>query len=244
MVTIEENTREALKSRPSQKLNAQQEHNGYRRYHPETNPTPDIAPYPPRFHVEVKKRRLAQLILKRVVFSGPAVYQVFSEPIRDLAPRKQLCVSSSAAPLSIPASYRSTTIRTVDFSPILTTLRDVLMLFPVSTKRAEFLYRAPATLAKLGTKIASACGSMSQRLCIPHAKCSPDDHNRGDQRIAHTHRRLIGNTKEISYSHHVHGVIPSHDEAQRADDVDDAEGNEDSRSNSSFRIFPMMLPIP
>ena len=73
----------------------------YRRYHIETSPAPDIAPYPSRFRVKVKKHRLAQLLLKElihyrgdmeVVSSRPCVYGVFSGPVGGFAPRERLCV--------------------------------------------------------------------------------------------------------------------------------------------------------
>ena len=74
---------------------------GYHRYHIETAPAPDIAPFPSRFRVEVKRHRLALLILKEalhyrgnkeVIASRPCVYGVFSGPVGGFAPREQLCV--------------------------------------------------------------------------------------------------------------------------------------------------------
>lgn len=75
--------------------------NGYRRYHIETSPAPELLPHPPRFRVIVKKHRLIGLLLKElveyrgnlpVVLSRPCVYGVFSGPIGGLAPREHLCV--------------------------------------------------------------------------------------------------------------------------------------------------------
>lgn len=74
---------------------------GYQRYHIETKHTADIVPLPPRFRVQVKKRRLALLLFKelihyrgnlKVVASRPCVYGVFSGPVGGFAPREKLCV--------------------------------------------------------------------------------------------------------------------------------------------------------
>ncbi|MGH7538539.1 MAG: glutamate synthase-related protein [Gemmatimonadales bacterium] len=74
---------------------------GYHRYHIETEPAADVAPFPSRFHVAVKRHRLAGLILKEilhyrgrkdVIMSRPCVYGVFSGPVGGFAPREHLCV--------------------------------------------------------------------------------------------------------------------------------------------------------
>lgn len=74
---------------------------GYRRYHIETDPAPDLTAYPSRFRVKVTKHRLALLILrellhyrgnKEVILSRPCVYGVFSGPVGGFAPRERLCV--------------------------------------------------------------------------------------------------------------------------------------------------------
>ncbi len=73
----------------------------YHRYHIETQDAPEIAAWPPRFQVKVKKHRLAWLLLKEIVHhrgdkavvtSRPCVYGVFSGPIGGFAPRPHLCV--------------------------------------------------------------------------------------------------------------------------------------------------------
>ncbi len=73
---------------------------GYRRYHIGTE-TAAEAPYPAHFRVEVKRHRLAWLILreilhyrgkKSVILSRPCVYGVFSGPVGGFAPREHLCV--------------------------------------------------------------------------------------------------------------------------------------------------------
>lgn len=73
----------------------------YHRYHIETRSSEDIVPHPSRFRVQVKKHKLAQLLLtelihyrgnREVVLSRPCVYGVFSGPIGGFAPRDHLCV--------------------------------------------------------------------------------------------------------------------------------------------------------
>ena len=73
----------------------------YHRYHIETRDAPDIAAWPPRFQVKVKKHRLAWLLLRElfhyrgdraVILSRPCVYGVFSGPVGGFAPREQYCV--------------------------------------------------------------------------------------------------------------------------------------------------------
>jgi hypothetical protein len=73
----------------------------YHRYHIETQPTADVAPYPNRFRVKVGKVGLAQHLLReivherfnrRVITSRPCMYGVFSGPIGGFAPRPKVCV--------------------------------------------------------------------------------------------------------------------------------------------------------
>ena len=73
----------------------------YRRYHLPTSPTPEIAPFPNRTRVKVKKRGLATHLLKELVhyrrnpqvaLSRPCVYGVFSGPVGGFAPRSNSCV--------------------------------------------------------------------------------------------------------------------------------------------------------
>jgi hypothetical protein len=73
----------------------------YHRYHLETKPALDIAPYPNRFRVEVKRHRLALLLIKEIIHhrgnmsvitSRPCMYGVFSGPIGGFAPRPHHCV--------------------------------------------------------------------------------------------------------------------------------------------------------
>jgi hypothetical protein len=73
----------------------------YQRYHLQTSPAPEIAPFPNRTGVKVKKRGLAMHLLKdliryrgsrEVVLSRPCVYGVFSGPLGGFAPRNDKCV--------------------------------------------------------------------------------------------------------------------------------------------------------
>ncbi len=75
--------------------------NGYHRYHILTRPAPDVAPWPPRFHVRVNRLGLARLLLRefvhyrgdmKVVLSRPCLYGVFFGPVGGFAPREQFCV--------------------------------------------------------------------------------------------------------------------------------------------------------
>jgi hypothetical protein len=87
----------------------------YRRYRIETKAAPDIIPLPSRFRVEVKKRRLALLLLKEalhyrgnitVVLSRPCVYGVFSGPVGGFAPRERLCVGCLRCMIEYPDVVR------------------------------------------------------------------------------------------------------------------------------------------
>jgi len=73
----------------------------YVRYHISPQSAPDIAPHPNRFRVEVKRTRLAALLLKdlyyyhanlAVVSSRPCVYGTFSGPVGGFAARPAFCV--------------------------------------------------------------------------------------------------------------------------------------------------------
>lgn len=73
----------------------------YRRYHIQTQPAPEITPWPSKFKVHVRKMGLAKLLVKEmiqymgdwsVVLSRPCVYGVFSGPAGGFAPREELCV--------------------------------------------------------------------------------------------------------------------------------------------------------
>ncbi len=73
----------------------------YQRYHIETEPAPDIEPWPSRFQVKVNRPQLALFLLKElvhfrgdrdVIFSRPCTFGVFSGPIGGFAPRPELCV--------------------------------------------------------------------------------------------------------------------------------------------------------
>ena len=74
---------------------------GYKRYHIETKPAPDIENSPSRFNVHVGRLGLLKLIVsemihyrgnKDVITSRPCVYGVFSGPVGGFAPREHLCV--------------------------------------------------------------------------------------------------------------------------------------------------------
>ena len=74
----------------------------YQRYHLPTSLTPEIAPFPNRTRVKVKKPGLAVHLLKELIryrgnrevaLSRPCVYGVFSGPVGGFAPRDQSCVA-------------------------------------------------------------------------------------------------------------------------------------------------------
>jgi len=76
-------------------------HETYKRYTIDVKAAPDLTPLPSRFHVKVKKHRLALMLLQelfryrgnlKVVLSRPCVYGVFSGPVGGFAPREHLCV--------------------------------------------------------------------------------------------------------------------------------------------------------
>ena len=73
----------------------------YKRYHIKTEATPNIAPWPNRFLVDVNRFQLAKYMLGEVfhqrgdikaITSRPCMYGTFSGPIGGFAPRPQHCV--------------------------------------------------------------------------------------------------------------------------------------------------------
>jgi hypothetical protein len=75
--------------------------NGFKRYHIKTDTTPNIAPWPNRFLVDVNKFQLAKYMIGEVfhqrgdlkaITSRPCMYGTFSGPIGGFAPRPQHCV--------------------------------------------------------------------------------------------------------------------------------------------------------
>ena len=77
------------------------ENNNYQRYHIETKTATDIAPWPNRFRVRVKKHRLILFLIeeilrhrtkRKVIFSRPCIYEVYGRPVGGLAPRGHMCV--------------------------------------------------------------------------------------------------------------------------------------------------------
>jgi len=85
--------------------------NTYVRYHISSQSAPNIAPHPNRFHVDVRRRRLAALLLSElyyyranlnVVTSRPCVYGTFSGPIGGFAPRPQHCVGCLRCTVEYP----------------------------------------------------------------------------------------------------------------------------------------------
>jgi hypothetical protein len=74
----------------------------YQRYHIDTQPAPDLVPWPNQFRVEVNRFYLAKLLLSEIIHqrgdvkaitSRPCVYGTFSGPIGGFAPRPQHCVA-------------------------------------------------------------------------------------------------------------------------------------------------------
>ncbi len=83
----------------------------FHRYHIETRTTPNIAPFPSRFRVKVKKHGLIGMLLKelieykgnfQVALSRPCVYGVFSRSVGGLAPREELCVGCLRCTVQYP----------------------------------------------------------------------------------------------------------------------------------------------
>jgi hypothetical protein len=83
----------------------------YVRYHISSQPAPNIAPHPNRFRVEVRRRRLAALLLKElyhyranlaVVTSRPCVYGTFSGPVGGFAARPAYCVGCLRCTVEYP----------------------------------------------------------------------------------------------------------------------------------------------
>jgi glutamate synthase domain-containing protein 2 len=87
----------------------------YRRYHIETKPAPEIAPYPARFRVRVAKHKLLGMVLReildprtptRVALSRPCVYGVFGRPVGGLAPIHAKCVGCLRCTTQYPEMVR------------------------------------------------------------------------------------------------------------------------------------------
>jgi len=83
----------------------------FHRYHIETRTTPNIAPFPSRFRVKVKKHGLIGMLLKelieykgnfQVALSRPCVYGVFARSVGGLAPREELCVGCLRCTVQYP----------------------------------------------------------------------------------------------------------------------------------------------
>jgi Conserved region in glutamate synthase len=83
----------------------------YRRYQIGTEPAPDAVRLPPRFRVQVNKRRLIGLILRELVhtrgdlpvaLSRPCVYGVFAGPVGGLAPIEERCVGCLRCTVQYP----------------------------------------------------------------------------------------------------------------------------------------------
>jgi hypothetical protein len=83
----------------------------YHRYHIQTSPAPEIAPFPNRTRVKVKKYGLAMHLLKELIrqrgnrevaLSRPCVYGVFSGPVGGFAPRSYACVGCLRCMIEYP----------------------------------------------------------------------------------------------------------------------------------------------
>jgi hypothetical protein len=83
----------------------------YQRYHLPTSPAPEIAPFPNRTRVKVKKHGLAMHLLKELVryrgnrevaLSQPCIYGVFSGPVGGFAPRGHSCVGCLRCTIQYP----------------------------------------------------------------------------------------------------------------------------------------------
>ncbi len=83
----------------------------YRRYHLQTTPAPEIAPFPNRTRVKVKRSGLAVHLIKELVryrrnpqvaLSRPCVYGVFSGPVGGFAPRSDSCVGCLRCTIEYP----------------------------------------------------------------------------------------------------------------------------------------------
>jgi len=96
-----------LKSRPAHHWDDYM----YQRYHVETSPALEIAPFPNRTRVKVKKHGLATHLLtelvryrgnREVALSRPCVYGVFSGPVGGFAPRNYCCVGCLRCTIEYP----------------------------------------------------------------------------------------------------------------------------------------------
>ena len=83
----------------------------YHRYHLQTSPAPEIAPFPNRTLVKVSKPDLAAHLIKEiarhrrnleVAVSRPCVYGVFSGPVGGFAPRSNMCVGCLRCTVEYP----------------------------------------------------------------------------------------------------------------------------------------------
>ncbi len=83
----------------------------YERYHIEVRPAPEIADHPSRFRVNVKRRKLAAMVLRevldprtpmRVALSRPCVYGVYGRPVGGMAPIHAKCVGCLRCQMQYP----------------------------------------------------------------------------------------------------------------------------------------------
>ena len=83
----------------------------YQRYHLQTSPAPEIAPFPNRTRVKVQKPGLATHLLKELIhyrgnrevaLSRPCLYGVFSGPVGGFAPRNDSCVGCLRCTIEYP----------------------------------------------------------------------------------------------------------------------------------------------
>ena len=87
----------------------------YQRYHLQTNPAPDIVPFPNRTRTEVSKPGLAMHLVKELIrhrrnlevaVSRPCLYGVFSGPVGGFAPRRNECVGCLRCTVEYPEMVR------------------------------------------------------------------------------------------------------------------------------------------
>lgn len=83
----------------------------YQRYKIASDPAPHIAAHPNRFKVNVRRHKLAELLIKEmveyrgdlpVVLSRPCVYGVFSGPVGGFMPREDKCVGCLRCTVQYP----------------------------------------------------------------------------------------------------------------------------------------------
>jgi len=89
----------------------------YRRYWIPTQLTPEVVRLPPRFHVRVKRHRLAMLAAQevlaargdlRVALSRPCVYGTFGRPVGGMAPIEDNCVGCLRCTIEYPGVVQIT----------------------------------------------------------------------------------------------------------------------------------------